>query len=374
MILIQHAILRHSGHIDIWQIIRGNRNMKNKNRKDKATSLPLSEYEEVMNPLREALDKCLQMLKIGHYKNVSERALRLLENTSLDQIKTFGNWILCLNAIADSCLAIKHILTQSETYDFLTVAVATNIEEKTRTKTIDDIIFRIYRDIMANYESSNDKIKVAYPNIIVDVVAILAKGVNIDGKKIAPFQVELYYQKRKANASTASIISKTVSATASTSTSATAASIATIEKRKKDELQIVEADKEKIIESLNKITGRNKKELELSLSRLQTIDIKRLRHLCENYGKLQKYCELIHGSERKFKVELQKDIGRKLSQHQLQRAANSIKQAKTYIENVLDGKFEPHGSYGINHVKHNLEYGYQLTGLIQSKRRSSQKR
>jgi hypothetical protein len=374
LILIQHAILRHSGHIDIWQIIRGNRNMKNKNRKDKATSLPLSEYEEVMNPLREALDKCLQMLKIGHYKNVSERALRLLENTSLDQIKTFGNWILCLNAIADSCLAIKHILTQSETYDFLTVAVATNIEEKTRTKTIDDIIFRIYRDIMANYESSNDKIKMAYPNIIVDVVAILAKGVNIDGKKIAPFQVELYYQKRKANASTTSIISKTVSATASTSTSATAASIATIEKRKKDELQIVEADKEKIIESLNKITGRNKKELELSLSRLQTIDIKRLRHLCENYGKLQKYCELIHGSERKFKVELQKDIGRKLSQHQLQRAANSIKQAKTYIENVLDGKFEPHGSYGINHVKHNLEYGYQLTGLIQSKRRSSQKR
>jgi hypothetical protein len=348
--------------------------MKNKNRKDKATSLPLSEYEEVMNPLREALDKCLQMLKIGHYKNVSERALRLLENTSLDQIKTFGNWILCLNAIADSCLAIKHILTQSETYDFLTVAVATNIEEKTRTKTIDDIIFRIYRDIMANYESSNDKIKMAYPNIIVDVVAILAKGVNIDGKKIAPFQVELYYQKRKANASTASIISKTVSATTSTSTSATAASIATIEKRKKDELQIVEADKEKIIESLNKITGRNKKELELSLSRLQTIDIKRLRHLCENYGKLQKYCELIHGSEKKFKVELQKDIGRKLSQHQLQRAANSIKQAKTYIENVLDGKFEPHGSYGINHVKHNLEYGYQLTGLIQSKRRSSQKR
>ena len=343
--------------------------MKNKNRKDKATSLPLSEYEEVMKPLREALDKCLQMLKIGHYKNVSERALHLLENTSLDQIKTFGNWILCLNAIADSCLAIKHILTQSETYDFLTVAVATNIEEKTRTKTIDDIIFRIYRDIMANYESSNDKIKMAYPNIIVDVVAILAKGVNIDGKKIAPFQVELYYQKRKANASTASIISKTVSAT--TSTSATAASIATIEKRKKDELQIVEADKEKIIESLNKITGRNKKELELSLRKLQTIDIKRLRHLCENYGKLQKYCELIHGSEKKFKVELQKDIGRKLSQHQLQRAANSIKQAKTYIENVLDGKFIPHGSYGINHTKHNLEYGYLIVGLMQpSKKRT----
>jgi hypothetical protein len=371
LILIPHAILSHSGHIDTWQIIRGNRNMKSKNRKDKATSLPFSEYEVVMKPLRETLAKSLQILKIGKYKDMSERALRHLENTSLDQIKTFGNWIVCLNSIADSCLANKHILTQTETYDFLTVAVATNIEEKTRTKTIDDIIFRIYRDIMANYESSNDKLKMAYPKIMVDVVAILAKGINIEGKKIAPFQVELYYQKRKANASTASVVPKTVSAMASTS--ATAASISTIEIRKKDELHFVEADKEKIIESLNKITGRNKKELELSLRKLQTIDIKRLRHLCENYGKLQKYCELIHGSEEKFKVELQKDIGRKLSQHQLQRAANSIKQAKTYIENVLDGKFEPHGSYGINHIKHNLEYGYQLTGLIQSKRRSSQK-
>ena len=368
MIIIPHVILWYSGHIDIWQIIRGDRNMKSKNQNDKATPLPFSEYEEVMKPLRAALDKCLQMLKIGKYKDMSERAIRHLENSSLDQIKTFGSWILCLNAIADSCLANKHILTQTETYDFLTVAVATNIEEKTRTKTIDDIIFRIYRDIMANYESSNDKLKMAYPNIIVDVVAILAKGINIEGKKIAPFQVDLYYQKRKANASTASVVVKTVSATASTS--ATASSIATIEKRKKDELHVVEADKEKIVESLNKITGRSRKELELSLLKLQTIDIKRLRHLCENYGKLQKYCELIHGSEEKFKVELQKDIGRKLSQHQLQRAANSIKQAKTYIENVLDGKFEPHGSYGINHVKHNLEYGYQLTGLIQSKRRA----
>ena len=83
---------------------------------------------------------------------------------------------------------------------------------------------------------------------------------------------------------------------------------------------------------------------------------------------------MIHGSEEKFKVELQKDIGRKLSYHQLQRAANSVKQAKIYIENVLDGKFKPHGSYGINHVKHNLEYGYQLIGLIQSRRRNLYKR
>jgi hypothetical protein len=87
------------------------------------------------------------------------------------------NWILALNAISDYCLTSKqHILSHSKVYDFLTIAVATNIEdEKRRTKAIDDIIFRIYRDIMANYQSSNDALKIAYPKIIVDVIAILAK-------------------------------------------------------------------------------------------------------------------------------------------------------------------------------------------------------
>ena len=54
-----------------------------------------------------------------------------------------------------------------------------------------------YRDIMANYESSDEKLRISYPKIIVDVVSILAKGVNIEGKKIAPYQVEIYYQRRK---------------------------------------------------------------------------------------------------------------------------------------------------------------------------------
>ena len=70
----------------------------------------------------------------------------------------------------------------------------------------------------------------------------------------------------------------------------------------------------------------------------------------------------------KFKTALEGDVGRKLSSHQIQHAANSIRKAKLYIENVLDGKFIPHGSYGINHTKHNLEYGYLIAGLMQSSR------
>jgi hypothetical protein len=30
----------------------------------------------------------------------------------------------------------------------------------------------------------------------------------------------------------------------------------------------------------------------------------------------------------------------------------------------LDGKFVPHGTYGINHTKHDLEYGYLIVGLV----------
>src|SRR5215210_8731449 len=210
--------------------------MKDKSKKDDITSLPRSEYQEAMRSLKEALTRCLQMLKISHYKDMNESSIHYIENVSQEHIKAFGNWIICLNTIADSCLANKHTLSQSETYDFLTVAVATNIEEKIRNKTIDDIIFRIYRDIMANYESSDYKLKIAYPKIIVDVIAILAKGINLDGKKVALYQVEFYYQRRKETA-ISSIVPKTI--TIPWSTSATAASIVTIEK-KKDELYINE--------------------------------------------------------------------------------------------------------------------------------------
>jgi hypothetical protein len=340
--------------------------MKNKN--EKGNIIP--EHQEAIKHIKEVLSRCLQMLKISHYKDINDSSIRLIEKTSWDNIRAFGNWILCLNAIADSCIAHKHTLSQSETYDFLTVAVATNIEEKKRSKTIDDTIFRIYRDIMANYENSGDKLKMAYPKIIVEIIAILATGMSLDGKRVALYQIEFYYQRRKEAASSSMIAEI---ASIPRCTSATAASIATIEK-KKEELCVSEGDKERIIENLSRITGRTKKELEFSLSKLQRIDIIRLGYLCENYSKLRRYCDMIHGSEEKFKVELQKDIGRKLSYHQLQRAANSVKQAKIYIENVLDGKFKPHGSYGINHVKHNLEYGYQLIGLIQSRRRNLYKR
>ena len=126
-----------------------------------------------------------------------------------------------------------------------------------------------------------------------------------------------------------------------------------------------------LVENLSQITNRERKELEESLAILEDSDLKKISELCHNYSRLQHYSKLIteEGSQEEFKNEIQRELGRKLRSHQLGRAANSIRRLRTYIENVLDNKFVPDASHGINHVKHNLEYGYQSMNLIERTRR-----
>src|SRR5215216_3018064 len=347
--------------------------------------------QQELRCMKERLTRCLQLLKINHDNQISTTAFKLIEKAVHEQIPKkpyFGQWIIALNAIAGSCVLNQRVFSQSEIYDFLTVAVTTSIEG--RTKVIDEIIFRIYRDIMANYESSDSKLKKAYPKIIVDVIAILTKGVDTSGKKIPLHNVEDYYQMRKVDVigtSPSSVIADVSIPTtpAAASTSATAASIRNIERDEKREEPVSieykeqqqypskedEEEEAELVESLNKITDRSKKDIQASIAKLQRRDIERIIDLCKNYNKLQKYSKLIADTNnlKKFKAALQNETGKKLSSHQLQHAANSIRKAKLYIENVLDGKFVPHGSYGINHTKHNLEYGYLIVGLMQPSRR-----
>ena len=355
-------------------------------------------YKEKLKCMKERLTRCLQLLKIDHNNQISKTAFELIEKTVSDQAKKtqYGEWITALNAIAGSCVLNQQILSQSEIYDFLTVAVATNIEEKHRTKAMDDVIFKIYTDIMTNYQSSDPRLKIEYPKIVVDAIAILSSGVDAGGKKIFVHNIEGYYQMRKLDASEARDLAIPTKKTMTTS--ATAASIATlVDRRKMEERQSTPTslsgtkmssddnkpqqvhrgrdEKLDILDSLSKITNRSKRDLEGSISKLQKTDIIRIRDLCRNYDKLQKYTKMIltkgnsPEQQQKFKIALEKDIGRELSEFQLQHAANSIKKAKQYIENVLDRKFVPHGSYGINHTKHNLEYGYLIVGLMQSSRK-----
>ena len=240
--------------------------------------------------MKERLTRCLQLLKISLDDQISITAFELIEK-SKDQTTTIQqdrDWINALNAIADSCFLNQRVLSQSVVYDFLTVAVSTSLKD--RTKAIDDMIFRIYRDIMANYESSDNKLKITYPKIIVDIVAILARGVDTRGNKIPLHNLEHYYQMRKSNAITTSGIASQVPIF-----TATAASIKTIKSDdKRREESILNKDEEsELVEVLNKMTDRNKKDIQVSIAKLERRDIERIKDLCRNYNKLQKYSKLI---------------------------------------------------------------------------------
>jgi hypothetical protein len=126
-----------------------------------------------------------------------------------------------------------------------------------------------------------------------------------------------------------------------------------------------------LIQTLIQITDRSEEELELLLTKLTESDIRKISNLCTNYTRIEKYCRLILTNPKDFRSEVEKELGKKLTDNQVQIAAISIRKVAKYIENILDGKFVPHDSHGINHIKHNLEYGYQVMGLIESKRKRS---
>jgi hypothetical protein len=70
---------------------------------------------------------------------------------------------------------------------------------------------------------------------------------------------------------------------------------------------------------------------------------------------------------------IRREIGREIRSDELVHAVRSIRKVQTYIENILDNKFTLDSSHGINHVKHNLEYGYRLMNLIELPRRKRPK-
>jgi hypothetical protein len=124
---------------------------------------------------------------------------------------------------------------------------------------------------------------------------------------------------------------------------------------------------------LAQITNRDRIALQKAVERLPYSDLKKISELCRNYSKLQDYSKLITAKEQ-LKNEIKREIGRELRSHELIRAADSIRRAKLYIENIIDNKFIPDSSHGINHVKHNLEYGYSLMNLIELSRRRTRTR
>jgi hypothetical protein len=317
-------------------------------------------YDNVLS-LEEILIYCLDILKIKDDESeIRRNTIEYIKKIPIENVKSYNEWLTATRIIADiyaisnqGCNGNYIFFSQSQVSDFLTLATK-GIGEKEFSTRKKSIIFNIFRDIIENYQNFDCILKSNYPQIIVDVMLILHTGSDAAGKKISVLGIDEYYKLRKSRASEETLAARAVDMHTTTRTITTTRA----EHLKKDH-QI----QEQLIQLLIQITGRRSKELEESLTILHNSDIKKISDLCANYNKIEKYCKLL-GSKEGFRNELEREIGRKLTDNQVQSAAISIRKVRKYIENLLDGTFIPHDTHGINHIKHNLEYGYQVMDLI----------
>ena len=319
----------------------------------------------ILAALEDDLDYCIDILKIDKQDDddgkTETRIKKLLHTQNIAFFSTYHKRLITLKIIADFITLTSNTLTQSQLYDFLMLSTAAVISAEVRGSkrlqgTTNDIVFKIYGDLLENYQAASDILKLNYPGIRVDVVAVLNNGIDTSGKQVSVYGVYDYYLSRKSEPVSNNIAGVDVSN-----------KITSDEDKNKTER---DASNNDLVQSLVRITGRNSKEIEESLARLNNSDIERIRNLCVNYPKIDKYCRLIAADRKHFIDEIERECGgKKLTKYQIQIAVISIKKVRKYIENVLDRKFVPHSSHYINHTKHNLEYGYQVMGLIESSKR-----
>lgn len=306
------------------------------------------------------LHYCLNILKINKHDDETEIRIKKAYAQNIALFSIYHKRLLTLKLIADFLALTSNTLSQSQLYDFLmlsTVALSSEGMKKYKSLqgTTNDMVFKIYGDLIENYQTADDILRLNYPRIIVDVIAVLSRGIDTSGKQVSIYRVYDYYLSRKSdplsNVPEIGILSN----------------IESDEGKNKTEHGI---SNNALIQSLTRITGRDGEEIRESLSRVNSSDIERIRNLCINYPKIDKYCRLVALDRKCFIGEIEREQGgNKLTKHQLHIAVVSIKKVRNYIENVLDRKFVPHSSHHINHTKHNLEYGYQVMGLIGSIRR-----
>lgn len=316
----------------------------------------------ILAVLEDDLNYCLNILKINeHDDGKTKTKIKKLYAQNIAFFSIYHKRLITLKIIADFITLTSNTLTLSQLYDFLMLSTAALSAERMRGNerlhgTTNDIVFKIYGDLLENYQAANDSLKLSYPRIIVDVIAVLNNGIDTSGKQVSVYGVYDYYHSRKSEPVSNNIAGVDIS------------NIITVDEDKNKTEH--DASNNDLVQSLVRITGRSSKAIEESLARLNNSDIERIRNLCVNYPKIDKYCRLIAADRKYFIDEIERERGgKKLTKYQIQIAVISIKKVRKYIENVLDRKFVPHSSHYINHTKHNLEYGYQVMGLIGGSKR-----
>jgi hypothetical protein len=225
---------------------------------------------------------CLNMLKIKEDTQTHRDAVELVQKVPVESANDDSNeWVTSMKAIAEAC-SIKdnnsnnsYIFSQSELSDFLTLAAKGINEKRMRTQIISDIIFKIYNDIMDNYQNFDHNLKSNYPGIIIDVISIINRGIDTEGNKISVYSLHEYYRSQKIIKAQEKGEEKTL----------------------QKDLDILESyDKEEqqdLVENLSQITGMEMGDLGESLAKMQSADVKKIINLCLNYTKLQKYSRKI---------------------------------------------------------------------------------
>src|ERR687884_2309639 len=152
------------------------------------------------------LTYCLNVLKIKEDIEVYRNTVALAEKVPIEHD---SEWINVMKIIANASLG--YTFSKSQLSDFLTLA-AKGIEQKKTSSEI--IIFKMYRDIIENYDSFTDSLKSTYPEIIIDVIYVINQGMDTKGNKVSIIDVDKYYQSRKQQAEMTKTKPLTTTATA----------------------------------------------------------------------------------------------------------------------------------------------------------------
>jgi hypothetical protein len=299
--------------------------------------------------------------------------------------------VIVLKTISYFLQSNRVVLTKNELYDFFITSykflIANLGETKERpvigrgSEMIYSIFTEICNDLLSSYDSFNEKIKTQIPNLIVDVLAVIFFKTDPYGKKISVFQIKHYYFYKKGSLMTNGFLRPS---TIAENSNEALTSLEGVNSQSQNDAEKIPkfqdmdtldsnhdngaSNNKKLIRDddmvyrISQITKRDNTSISQSLTTLTEKDIKKLYDICSNYDKVVKYSEL--GNLKDFKLAIELDLKRSLSDKQVRHSLASIKKIQYYIENILDRKFEPHLTHGINHVKHNFEYGYRLVGLI----------
>jgi hypothetical protein len=319
-------------------------------------------------------------------------------------IKVIDPYMILLKTITIMIQNEKFVLKKNDVYDFFIMSYKFLVDHLIKKQvnsipftisTYDNVVFEICDDLLRNYDNFPNNVKIQFPNLLVDIMSIIFFKTDLEGKKISLFQLKSYYDSKKtilvsqkysypsrdlnslSNTSSSEPSEQVLqdsdniedSSTSKTNYAATKGGSRRFHTSNHEENKIYPIGE--IAYKIAQIIHRDPSQVKNSLSALPAKELQKLYDICNNYNKILRYGKLTELKD--FKLEIESELGRSLSDKQIRHSQISIKKVQFYIENILDGKFEPHLTHGINHVKHNFEYGYRLVGLISNTKSKNKK-